>query len=75
LNARRTIVERPSNARRTTGDLDHPDHEFSLAAIAGPDALGVGPLSPDDLPAEDALAIAPLAIADLPLTAESFPQR
>ncbi len=44
---------------------DEPIFEFSLAAIAAPEALGVGSLSPAELPAEDALVIAPLAIADL----------
>jgi hypothetical protein len=75
LIVRRTIVEPSSNRRRTTVEGERSDHEFSLAAIAAPEALSVGSLSPDDLPAEDALAIAPLAIADLPLTPESFAPR
>lgn len=69
---RRTIVERPSNDRRT---IDVPDFDRSLAAIAAPGVLVVESLSAESLPAEDALAIAPLAIADLALTAESFPPR
>ena len=51
------------------------DFEFSLAAIAAPAALGVGSLSPAELPAEDALVIAPLAIADLALSAETISPR
>ena len=34
------------------------DFDRSLAAIAAPEALGVGSLSPGDLPAEDTLTIA-----------------
>jgi acyl-CoA synthetase (AMP-forming)/AMP-acid ligase II len=59
-----TVVEPPAKS----------DYEFSLNALASPEALGLRSLTTDDLPAEDALAIAPLAIADLPLTAE-FSQR
>ena len=54
--------------------LNDRDHEFSLNALAAPEALSIGALTPDELPAEDALAIAPLAIPDLPLTAD-FSQR
>ncbi len=55
--------------------LPKVDFDRSLAAIAAPAALGVGSLSPGDLPAGDTLTIAPLEIADLPLTGESFAPR
>lgn len=74
-----TVVQANVGANARMNDrpnvrMNDRDHEFSLAAIASPEALSVGALTPDDLPAEDALAIASLAIADLPLTAE-FPRR
>jgi hypothetical protein len=60
LNVRRTTVAPSLNVGRTE------DHEFSLVAIATPESLGLGSITPHDLPAEDALAIAPLALTDLP---------
>lgn len=79
-NDRRTSVERPLRVRRTTVEPSsndprtEGDHEYSLAAIAAPEALGVGSLARDALPADDGLAIAPLVIADLPLTADFSPR-
>ena len=65
---------RRTSRPRTTVDVDRPDHEFSLAAIAAPEGLAMSPLSPGDLPAEDTLTIAPLEIAELPLSSD-FPPR
>ena len=60
---------------RANDRVNDRDHEFSLPAIASPDALTVGVLAPASLPVEDALSLAPLEIAELPLTAETISPR
>jgi len=83
--AQRAVVEAPpivprgigrpaSNAPRTAEDLDRPDHDFSLPAIAAVAALNVDTLMPASLPEDEPLTVAPLTIADLPLGGESFPR-
>ncbi len=67
--------EPPSNLRRTAGYTDHPDHEFSLPAIAAVAALGVDPLAPVNLAEDAPLTIESLEIADLPLTTDFSPRR
>lgn len=46
------------------------DFEFSLPAIAAPDALSVSVLAPESLAGAEALSLAPLTIAELSLTEE-----
>jgi hypothetical protein len=79
--ARRTIVEPLLNVRRTrvdvhrtTGEAASGDHEFSLVAIAAPDALSLNLLAPSELTSEPPLEVESLVIADLPLGGESSPR-
>jgi hypothetical protein len=74
LIVRRRIVESASSAPRTAADLDRPDHDYSLPAIAEVAALNVDALMPASLPEDEPLTVAPLTIADLPLGGESFPR-
>ena len=70
LSVRRTILERPSNDRRTSAD-----HGRSLLALAPPAALSLAAVAPGDLPGQGALVVESLTIADLPLTADTISPR
>jgi hypothetical protein len=71
---RRTSESRPLNLRRTTDDVERPDHERSLAPIESAAALDIAALTPAMLPEDAPLTVESLQIADLPLTAEFSPR-
>jgi hypothetical protein len=52
--------------------VELPDHERSLPAVAGPEAIAFADLTPWALPVIESLTLPSIAPAELPLTSELF---
>jgi hypothetical protein len=52
--------------------VEFPDHERSLPAVAGPEAIALGDLTPSALPATESLTLPSIAPVELALTTEQF---